>query len=107
MIASFGGRESASLAYVVSRRQFSVDGNTCSTRRSYLSAGHELVGEALIDAKGELIGVGSLTFPTAAQPGHAIAGQHVVPIDLLKGRSSPDLNRARPRRRVRCGRGWE
>ena len=85
MIASFGGRESASLAYVVSRRQFS--GGWEYLLDSAIFTYPPVMnwsGAALIDAKGELLGVGSLIVADAAQPGTQSPGNMFVPIDLLK-----------------------
>jgi serine protease Do len=85
MIASFGGREGASLAYVVSRRQFS--GGWEYLLDSAIFTYPPVMnwsGAALIDAKGELLGVGSLIVPDAAQPGTQSPGNVFVPIDLLK-----------------------
>ena len=85
MIASHGGRESTSLAYVVSRRQFS--GGWEYLLESAIFTYPPVMnwsGAALIGPKGELLGVGSLIVPDAAQPGTRSPGNMFVPIDLLK-----------------------
>ncbi|MBI3372466.1 MAG: serine protease [Betaproteobacteria bacterium] len=85
MIASHGGREGASLAYVVSRRAFtgSWEYMLDSAIFTYPPA-MNWSGAALIGPKGELLGVGSLIVPDAAQPGTQSPGNMFVPIDLLK-----------------------
>ena len=85
MIASFGGRESASLAHVVSRRQFS--GGWEYLLDSAIFTYPPVMnwsGAALIGPKGELLGMGSLIVPDAARPGTQSPGNMFVPIDLLK-----------------------
>jgi S1-C subfamily serine protease len=85
MIASHGGRESASLAYVVSRRQFSGGWEYLldSAIFTYPPVTN-WSGAALIGPKGELLGVGSLIVADALQPGTQSPGNMFVPIDLLK-----------------------
>ena len=85
MIASFGGRESASLAQVVSRRQFS--GGWEYLLDSAIFTYPPVMnwsGAALIGPQGELLGVGSLIVPDAARPGTQSPGNMFVPIELLK-----------------------
>ena len=85
MIASFGGRESASLAHVVSRRQFS--GGWEYLLESAIFTYPPVMnwsGAALIGPKGELLGVGSLMVADAARPGTQSPGNLFVPIELLK-----------------------
>lgn len=85
MIASFGGRESASLAHVVSRRQFS--GGWEYLLESAIFTYPPVTnwsGAALIGPKGDLLGVGSLIVPDAARPGTQSPGNMFVPIELLK-----------------------
>ena len=85
MIASHGGREGASLAYVVSRRAFagSWEYMLDSAIFTYPPA-MNWSGAALIGPNGELLGIGSLIVPDAVQPGTQSPGNMFVPIDLLK-----------------------
>ena len=85
MIASHGGREAASLAYVVSRRPFTGGWEYLleSAIFTYPPVAN-WSGAALIGPQGELLGVGSLIVPDAAQPGTQSPGNMFVPIDLLK-----------------------
>ena len=85
LIASYGGRENASLAHVVSRRQFS--GGWEYLLDSAIFTYPPVMnwsGAALIGATGELLGVGSLIVPDAAERGTQSPGNMFVPIDLLK-----------------------
>jgi S1-C subfamily serine protease len=85
MIASHGGRESTSLAYVVSRRQFSGGWEYLLDAAIFTYPPvTNWSGAALIGPKGELLGVGSLIVPDALQPGTQSPGNMFVPIDLLK-----------------------
>ena len=85
MIASFGGREGVSLAYVVSRRPFSGSweyllDSAIFTYPPVLNWS----GAALISASGELLGIGSLIVNDSAGTGAASPGNMFVPVDLLK-----------------------
>jgi S1-C subfamily serine protease len=86
MIVSGGADQPISLAAVVDRRQFAgyweylIDGAifTAPPRLDHS-------GAALINAKGELVGIGSLFLQdTRATPGEALPGNMFVPVDLLK-----------------------
>lgn len=86
MIVSAGSDQPISLAAVVSRRQFAgyweylIDGAifTAPPRLDHS-------GAALINSRGELVGIGSLLVQdTQATPGEALPGNMFVPVDLLK-----------------------
>ncbi|HEX6706741.1 MAG TPA: S1C family serine protease [Albitalea sp.] len=92
MIASGGETGDLSLARMVSRRPFSgyweyhIDGAlfTAPPRTDHS-------GAALFNAKGELLGIGSLVVMDALGPGHPrLAGNMFVPVDLL-ARILPEL----------------
>lgn len=85
MIASYGGLEAASLAFVVSRQAFTGSWEYLleSAIFTYPPA-MNWSGAALISPAGELLGVGSLIVADAAQPGTQSPGNMFVPIDLLK-----------------------
>lgn len=85
MVASFGGREGVSLAYVVSRRQFS--GSWEYMLDSAIFTYPPVMnwsGAALIGPKGDLLGIGSLIVADAMSPGTQSPGNMFVPVDLLK-----------------------
>ena len=85
MVAAYGGREGVSLAYVVSRRQFS--GSWEYMLDSAIFTYPPVMnwsGAALIGAKGDLLGIGSLMVADAMSPGTQSPGNMFVPVDLLK-----------------------
>ena len=85
MIATHGGREGVSLVYVVSRRPFSGSWEYQLDSAIYTYPPVEnWSGAALIGARGELLGIGSLVVPDAGGPGTQSPGNMFVPIDLLK-----------------------
>jgi S1-C subfamily serine protease len=85
MVASHGGREGVSLVYVVSRRPFSGSWEYQLDAAIYTYPPvQNWSGAALIGAKGELLGIGSLIVPDAGGPGTQSPGNMFVPIDLLK-----------------------
>ena len=85
MIASFGGRDGVSVVYVVSRRPFygSWEYQLDSAIYTYPPV-QNWSGAALIGAKGELLGIGSLVVGDAGGPGTQSPGNMFVPTDLLK-----------------------
>jgi serine protease Do len=85
MIASHGGRDGVNLVYVVSRRPFtgSWEYQLDSAIFTY-PAVMNWSGAALISAKGELLGIGSLIVNDAAGAGSQSPGNMFVPVDLLK-----------------------
>lgn len=85
MAASYGGGEGVSLVYVVSRRPFS--GSWEYLLDSAIFTYPPVMnwsGAALVSAKGELLGVGSLIVGDAAGGGAQSPGNMFVPVDLLK-----------------------
>jgi S1-C subfamily serine protease len=85
MIASYGGREAVSLVYVVSRRPFSGSWEYQLDAAIYTYPPVEnWSGAALIGAKGDLLGIGSLIVGDAGGPGTQSPGNMFVPVDVLK-----------------------
>jgi S1-C subfamily serine protease len=85
MVASHSGREGVNLVYVVSRRPFSGSWEYQLDSAIYTYPPvQNWSGAALIGAKGELLGIGSLIVPDAGGPGTQSPGNMFVPIDLLK-----------------------
>jgi len=85
MIATYEGREGVSLVHVVSRRPFSGSWEYQLDSAIYTYPPvQNWSGAALIGAKGELLGIGSLIVPDAGGPGTQSPGNLFVPIDLLK-----------------------
>lgn len=85
MVVGHGGRDALHLVYVVSRRAFSGSWEYLldSAIFTYPPV-QNWSGAALISARGELLGVGSLIVPDAGGPGTQSPGNLFVPIDLLK-----------------------
>ena len=85
MFATHGGKDSASLATVASKRRFAgyweylIDDAifTVPPRGDHS-------GAALINRDGKLIGIGSLVVADAATPNRRFPGNMFVPVDLLK-----------------------
>lgn len=103
MVAAYGGREGLSLAYVVSRRPFS--GSWEYLLDSAIFTYPPVMnwsGAALIGAKGELLGIGSLIVADAMNPGTQSPGNMFVPVDLLK----PILNDLIEKGRAGPARPW-
>jgi serine protease Do len=85
MVAGHGGRDGVSLVYVVSRRPFSGSWEYQLDSAIYTYPPvQNWSGAALIGARGELLGVGSLVVPDAGGEGTQSPGNLFVPIDLLK-----------------------
>jgi S1-C subfamily serine protease len=85
MVIGFGGREALNLVTVVSRRPFSGSGEyLLDTAIFTYPPVHNWSGAALISARGELLGVGSLIVPDASGTGTPAPGNLFVPIYLLK-----------------------
>jgi len=85
MVASHGGREGVSLAYVVSRRPFA--GSWEYLLDSAIFTYPPVMnwsGAALIGPKGDLLGIGSLIVADAMVPGTQSPGNMFVPVDLIK-----------------------
>jgi S1-C subfamily serine protease len=85
LVASYGGRDGVSLAYVVSRRPFSGswEYQLDSAIFTY-PAVMEWSGAALINVRGELVGIGSLIVNDAAGSGTPSPGNLFVPVNLLR-----------------------
>jgi serine protease Do len=97
IIVPHGGRDTASLAQVVSKREFTgsweylLDSAIFTAPPTYGWA-----GAALINRELKLVGVGSLLVRDTAEPGTPNPGNMFVPIDLLK----PILNELKTKGRV-------
>lgn len=103
MVAAYGGREGLSLAYVVSRRPFSGSWEYLLDSAIYTYPPvMNWSGAALIGAKGELLGIGSLIVADAMSPGTQSPGNLFVPVDLLK----PILNDLIEKGRAGPARPW-
>jgi S1-C subfamily serine protease len=85
MVLPHGGSAAATLAYLVSRRQFAgsweylLDGALFTSPPTLTWA-----GAALVDRTGRLVGIGSLLVRDSMEPGTPMPGNMFVPIDLLK-----------------------
>jgi S1-C subfamily serine protease len=85
IIVPHGGKDTASLAYVMSKRRFTgsweylLDSAIFTSPPSYAWAGAALVNRDL-----RLVGVGSLLVRDTVEPGVPQPGNMFVPIDLLK-----------------------
>jgi len=85
MIASHGGRDGVNVVYVVSRRPFTGSWEYLLDSAIFTyPAVMNWSGAALISAKGELLGIGSLIVNDSAGAGSQSPGNMFVPIDLLK-----------------------
>ncbi len=85
IVVPYGGREAASLAHVMSRRQFAgsweylLDSAIFTAPPTMTWAGAALVNREL-----RLVGVGSLLVGNAESPGEPQPGNMFVPVDLLR-----------------------
>jgi S1-C subfamily serine protease len=85
MVVGYGGREALSLVSVVSRRPFSGSWEYLLDAAIFTYPPvPNWSGAALISARGELLGVGSLIVPDAGGAGTPSPGNLFVPIDLVK-----------------------
>ncbi|HEX5611819.1 MAG TPA: S1C family serine protease [Burkholderiales bacterium] len=85
VVATFGGREGVSLVHVVSRRPFTGSWEYLLDSAIYTSPPvMNWSGAALINARGELLGLGSLIVADSLGQGVQSPGNMFVPIDLLK-----------------------
>ena len=86
MVVSYGGRDEATLAFVVSRRTFSGNWEYAIDQAIFTSPPSlKWSGAALVDSDGKLLGIGSLILREAVSTSDgAIPGNMFVPIDLLK-----------------------
>jgi S1-C subfamily serine protease len=96
LAASHGGASSVVGAYVVSRRDFAGYWEYLLPDAIFTSPPHpSFGGAALLDRSGQLVGVGSLIVPDAAEPGENLPGNMFVPIDALKPIMGDLLSRGR------------
>lgn len=85
MVVGYGGREALNLVTVVSRRPFSGSWEYLLDAAIFTYPPvHNWSGAALISARGELLGVGSLIVPDVGGGGTPAPGNLFVPVDLLK-----------------------
>lgn len=85
MILPAGGREAASLAYVVSKRRFSGSWEYMLDTAIFTSPpASEWAGAALVSREGKLVGIGSLLVRDTLEGTSEVPGNMFVPIDLLK-----------------------
>jgi S1-C subfamily serine protease len=85
MIVNSGGADDATLAIVVSRRQFTASWEYMLEQAIFTSPpSPNWSGAALVDANGRLLGVGSLIVRDALGGEHELPGNMFVPIDVLK-----------------------
>lgn len=85
MILPSGGREEASLAYVVSKRKFTGSWEYFLESAIFTAPpSFQWAGAALVSREGRLVGIGSLLVRDALDEGSQLAGNMFVPIDLLK-----------------------
>ena len=85
MIVTGGDEQTLSIATVVSRRQFAGYWEYLIEGAIFTSPPRvDHSGAALINQKGELVGVGSLLVMDALTPGERMPGNMFVPVDILK-----------------------
>lgn len=85
VILPHGGQDAASLAFVVSRRPFTGSWEYLLDSAIFTSPPTpNWSGSALINRRGQLVGIGSLFVRNSAEDDEALPGNMFVPIDLLK-----------------------
>jgi len=85
MVLPAGGRDAASLAYVVSRRKFAASWEYLLETAIFTAPPTlQWAGSALVSREGKLVGIGSLYVRETQESGSEIPGNMFVPIDLLK-----------------------
>jgi len=85
MVLPAGGREAASLAYVVSKRKFAASWEYLLETAIFTApATSQWAGAALVSREGKLVGIGSLYVREPLDGGSQVPGNMFVPIDLLK-----------------------
>lgn len=85
LVVGHGGEKAAGGALVVSRRPFAGWWEYLLERAIFTAPPHpNFGGAALIDAKGRLVGIGSLVVGDAAGPQQPMPGNMFIPIDMLK-----------------------
>ncbi len=84
MVLPYGGRGSASLAYVMSKRKFTASWEYLLDTAIFVSPPTmQWAGAALVNREGKLVGIGSLLL-RAVSPDQAVPGNMFVPVDALK-----------------------
>ncbi len=85
IIIPAGGRETASAAYVMSRRQFTGSWEYLLESAIFTAPPNATwAGAALVNRELKLVGVGSLLVRDTVEPGTPLPGNVFVPTDLLK-----------------------
>ena len=85
MILPAGGRDAASIAYVMSKRLFAGSWEYLLESAIFTAPPTmQWAGAALVNREGKLVGIGSLLVRDTAEPGTPLPGNMFVPIDLLK-----------------------
>lgn len=85
MILPSGGRETASIAYIMSRRQFTGSWEYLLESAIFTAPPTmHWAGAALVNREGRLVGIGSLLVRDTIEAGSPMPGNMFVPIDLLK-----------------------
>src|SRR5437763_1364185 len=98
MVLPAGGRDAASLAYVVSRRKFAASWEYLLETAIFTAPPTpQWAGAALVSREGKLVGIGSLYVRETQESGSEIPGNMFVPIDLLKPIRRPHRERTQER----------
>src|SRR5512141_1024147 len=85
MIVNYEGRDDVTLAFVVSRRQFTGNWEYLVDQAIFTSPPTlKWSGAALVDSNGRLLGIGALVVRDALTGETTLPGNMFVPIDLLK-----------------------
>ncbi|MCX7159580.1 MAG: S1C family serine protease, partial [Proteobacteria bacterium] len=85
MVLPAGGREAASIAYVVSKRTFTGGWEYLLDTAIFTSPPTmQWAGAALINHDGKLVGIGSLLVRDSVEAGTPLPGNMFVPIDTVK-----------------------
>lgn len=102
MVVGYGGREALNLVYVVSRRPFAGSWEYLLEAAIFTYPPvNNWSGAALISARGELLGIGSLIVPDAGGAGTRSPGNLFVPIELVKPILDDLIEHGRARQRLR------
>jgi S1-C subfamily serine protease len=84
VVLPHGGRESASVVHVVSKRKFTASWEYLLESAIFTSPpSMHWAGAALVNREGKLVGIGSLLL-RAVDPAQALPGNMFVPVDVLK-----------------------
>lgn len=98
IVAASGGRDGALSTRLIAKREFAGYWEYLLEEALFTIPAHpHWGGAACLDAAGRLVGIGSLLVQDANVAGHQVAGNMIVPIDLLTA-ALPDLEAfGRPR----------